>query len=99
MRSAYCSRFAVLALGSLALSPAVAFAQAANELPADREEIVITHSKLGPLSEWEQMQQHSADYRRLKAKFDPTTGSSHTDSWASDRNLASHSNSSDSFMQ
>ena len=100
MRSANRSKFTLLAFGSLMMIPAVALAQAAsNELPPDREEIVITHSRLGPLSEWAQMQQHSADYRRLKAKFDPTTGSSHTDSWASDRNLASHSNSSDSFMQ
>jgi hypothetical protein len=99
MRSAICAKFAVVTLASLALSPAVAFAQAANELPPDREEIIVTHSRLGPLSEWAQMQQHSAEYKRLKAKFDPTTGSSHVDSWASDRNLASHSNSSDSFMQ
>jgi hypothetical protein len=91
------------ALASLALSlgagTALAQAQPANELPADREEIIITHQRLGPLSDWAAMQQHSDDYRRLKAKYDPTTGSSHTDNWASDRNLASHNNSSDSFMQ
>lgn len=74
-------------------------APAASELPADREEIIITHQRLGPLSDWAAMQQHSADYRRLKAKYDPTTGSSHTDNWASDRNLASHSNASDGFEQ
>jgi hypothetical protein len=91
------------ALASLALSlgagTALAQAQPANELPADREEIIITHQRLGPLSDWAAMQQHSDDYRRLKAKYDPTTGSSHTDNWASDRNLASHNNSSDSFIQ
>ena len=78
------------ALASLALSLGAgsALAQAANELPADREEIIITHQRLGPLSDWAAMQQHSADYQRLKAKYDPTTGSSHTDNWASDRNLA-----------
>ena len=102
MRSAFGSKFAVLALGSwalgsLALMPA-ALAQSDSD-SSDPEEIVITHSKLGPLSEWAQMQQHTADYQRLKAKFDPTTGSSHTDNWANDRALASHSNSSDSFMQ
>jgi hypothetical protein len=91
------------ALASLALSlgagTALAQAQPANELPADREEIIVTHQRLGPLSDWAAMQQHSDDYRRLKAKYDPTTGSSHTDNWASDRNLASHNNSSDSFIQ
>ena len=71
----------------------------AAPLPDDREEIVITHQRLGPLSDWAAMQQHSADYRRLKAKYDPTTGSSHTDNWASDRNLASHNGSGDSFIQ
>ena len=65
----------------------------------EREEIIITHHPLGPLSEWASMQQHSADYKRLKEKYDPTQGSSHTDNWASDRNLASHNNNSDSFMQ
>jgi hypothetical protein len=90
---------------SLALSVGAgpAFAQSAqpasNELPPDREEIIITHQRLGPLSDWAAMQQHSADYRRLKAKFDPTTGSSHTDNWASDRNLAAHNGSGDSFIQ
>jgi hypothetical protein len=78
---------------------APAFAQKSDELPPDREEIIVTHSKLGPLSEWAQMQQHTADYERLKAKFDPTTGSSHTDNWSSDRALASHSNASDGFEQ
>ena len=89
------------ALASLALSfgAGSALAQAASEPAGDREEIIITHQRLGPLSDWAAMQQHSADYQRLKAKYDPTTGSSHTDNWASDRNLASHSNSSDSFIQ
>ncbi len=80
------------ALVSLALSlgaaPARAQSAPAATLPADREEIIITHQRLGPLSDWAAMQQHSADYRRLKAKYDPTTGSSHTDDWASDRHGA-----------
>jgi hypothetical protein len=70
-----------------------------QQLPTDREEIVVTHQRLGPLSEWAQMQQHEADYQRLKAKFDPTTGSSHVDNWTSDRALASHNGSGDSFIQ
>ena len=87
----------------LSLAGGAAFAQASQqasgELPPDREEIIITHQRLGPLSEWASMQQHSADYQRLKAKFDPTQGSSHTDNWASDRNLATHNGSGDSFIQ
>ncbi len=95
----------VAALASLTLPLGVgsALAQAApssaNALPDDREEIIITHQRLGPLSDWAAMQQHTADYNRLKAKYDPTQGSSHTDNWASDRNLASHNQSSDSFIQ
>ena len=95
----YSLKAAALASLALSLGAGTALAQAASELPADREEIIITHQRLGPLSDWAAMQQHSADYQRLKAKYDPTTGSSHTDNWASDRNLASHNNSSDSFMQ
>ncbi len=99
------NKLMAVAAVSLALSVGAgpAFAQSAqpasNELPPDREEIIITHQRLGPLSDWAAMQQHSADYRRLKAKFDPTTGSSHTDNWASDRNLAAHNGSGDSFIQ
>jgi hypothetical protein len=95
---------AAAAVGMLAttIGATGAFAQAAapaGELPPDREEIVITHQKMGPLSDWASMQEHSAEYRRLKAKFDPSQGSSHTDNWASDRSLASHNGSGDSFMQ
>lgn len=88
-----------LALAGLALPLAAGAALAQSGGSSEREEIIITHQRLGPLSEWASMQQHSADYKRLKEKFDPTQGSSHTDNWASDRNLASHSNNSDSFMQ
>jgi len=92
---------AAAAMLAVPLAAGTAFAQAAssNDLPPDREEIIITHQRLGPLSEWASMQQHSADYRRLKQKYDPTQGSSHTDNWASDRNLATHNGSGDSFMQ
>ena len=92
-----------VAMVSLALSLASGAAQAqskpapAVDLPPDREEIIITHQRLGPLSEWAAMQQHSADYRRLKAKYDPTTGSSHVDSWASDRALAAPSQTGGGF--
>ncbi len=101
----FATRFMAVAAAALTLSfggvPAMAQSSqpAASDLPPDREEIVITHQRLGPLSDWAAMQQHSADYRRLKAKFDPTTGSSHTDNWASDRNLATHNGSGDSFIQ
>jgi hypothetical protein len=95
----YSLKAAALASLALSLGAGTALAQAASEPSGDREEIIITHQRLGPLSDWAAMQQHSDDYRRLKAKYDPTTGSSHTDNWASDRNLASHNNSSDSFMQ
>jgi hypothetical protein len=94
---------AVVAIVALPLAAGAAFAQAAqpaaNDLPADREEIIITHQRLGPLSEWAAMQQHSSDYQRLKQKYDPTQGSSHTDNWASDRNLAAHNGSGDTFIQ
>jgi hypothetical protein len=90
-----------VAAGALALSLAGGvYAQApatGGELPADREEIVITHQRMGPLSDWAAMQEHSAEYRRLKAKFDPTTGSARVDNDAADRSFAGHSNSSDSF--
>jgi hypothetical protein len=90
--------YAALGFTVFALAPAAARAQQKpEELPADREEIVVTHSPLGPLSEWAQMQQHTAEYQRLKAKFDPTQGSSHVDNWANDRALATHNNG-DSFM-
>jgi hypothetical protein len=98
----FSTSFKAMAVASLALPLAVGTALAQSSptsASSDREEIIITHHPLGPLSEWASMQQHSADYKRLKEKYDPTQGSSHTDNWASDRNLASHSNNSDSFMQ
>ncbi len=105
MRSVF-SMKSLLAIGlgavtAMLLAPG-AFAQAsapAAELPPDREEIVITHQRMGPLSDWASMQEHSAEYRRLKAKFDPSTGAARVDNDAADRQLAGHSNSSDSFEQ
>jgi len=103
MRSVLTLKFMVAAVGSLTalLATGSAFAQAAApaELPADREEIVITHQRMGPLSDWASMQEHSAEYRRLKAKFDPSTGAARVDNDNADRQLAGHSNSSDSFEQ
>jgi hypothetical protein len=88
------------AVASLALSLGAgsALAQSSSD-STEREEIIVTHQRLGPLSDWASMQQHSADYKRLKEKYDPTQGSSHTDNWASDRALAQHNNNSDSFIQ
>jgi hypothetical protein len=91
---------AAFATAILALGAGSALAQAPSTASdGDREEIIVTHQRLGPLSEWASMQQHTADYNRLKAKYNPTTGSSHTDSWASDRALASHQGGNDSFIQ
>src|SRR5271154_3298887 len=90
---------AALASAMLSVGAGSALAQAANDGSSDREEIIITHQRLGPLNEWAAMQQHSDDYRRLKAKYDPTTGASRTDNWASDRNLATHQGGNDSFIQ
>jgi hypothetical protein len=73
-------------------------ADSSNDLSPDRDEIIVTHSRLGPLSDWAQMQAHTADYERLKAKFDPTTGSSHVDNWANDRAMASQNGSGNSFI-
>ena len=87
------------AMLSVGAGSALAQASATSGDSADREEIIITHQRLGPLSEWAAMQQHSDDYRRLKAKYDPTTGASRTDNWASDRNLATHQGGNDSFIQ
>ena len=104
MRSVLTLKFmTVAAVGSLTmlLATGSAFAQASApaELPPDREEIVITHQRMGPLSDWAAMQEHSAEYRRLKAKFDPSTGAARVDNDNADRQLAGHSNSSDSFEQ
>ena len=87
------------AVASLLLPLGAGSALAQSSDSGDREEIIITHQRLGPLSEWAAMQQHSADYNRLKAKYDPTTGASRTDNWASDRNLATHNGGNDSFIQ
>lgn len=105
MRSVFSMKsLLAMALGAVAamLVAPGAFAQAsapAAELPPDREEIVITHQRMGPLSDWASMQEHSAEYRRLKAKFDPSTGAARVDNDRADRQLAGHSNSSDNFEQ
>jgi hypothetical protein len=64
----------------------------------DREEIIVTHSRLGPLSEWAQMQAHNAEYRRLKEKFDPTTSTGRVDADTSDRALAAPTSGNGAFM-
>jgi hypothetical protein len=78
---------------SLAGGMALAASLAAASLPAlaadpqisEREEIVVTHKRLAPLSEWAQMQAHEAEYQRLKAKFDPSPAESPVDLQAADR--------------
>ena len=93
---------AAVATAILSLGAGSALAQApstTSDTSGDREEIIVTHQRLGPLSDWAAMQQHTADYNRLKAKYNPTQGSSHTDSWASDRNLAAHNGGNESFIQ
>lgn len=71
----------------LLLLAAAPVSRAIAEGDDDREEITITHSKLGPLSDWAQMQSHEAEYRRLKAKFDPSPNNPPVDAAASDRQL------------
>jgi hypothetical protein len=94
---------AVAVAGTLALSmtvPTIArAADSSNDLPPDREEIIVTHSRLGPLSDWAQMQAHEAEYQRLKAKFQPTEGSNHVDNWASDRAAAQPTAPGQAFVQ
>jgi hypothetical protein len=93
---------AAVATAMLSLGASSALAQApsaTSDTSGDREEIIVTHQRLGPLSDWAAMQQHTADYNRLKAKYNPTQGASRTDSWASDRNLATHNGGNDSFIQ
>ncbi len=84
MRPAYRTLTSIALTASLAAVPLVR-AIAADE--PEREEIIITHSKLGPLSDWAQMQAHEAEYRRLKAKFDPSPNNSPVDAAAADRQL------------
>jgi hypothetical protein len=74
----------VCAVALAALVATGGIARAADDLPVDREEIIVTHQRLGPLSDWAQMQQHSADYKRLKEKFDPSSsGAPHYDPYTS----------------
>ena len=84
-------RRAIRTLTSIALAAslaAVPFLRAmATEDDPDREEIIITHSKLGPLSDWARMQAHEAEYQRLKAKFDPSPNNPPVDAAAADRQL------------
>jgi hypothetical protein len=100
MRSALSSYLpAAAVVACIAFAPVAAFAQQKTDDLGDREEITITHSRLGPLSDWAQMQQHTAEYNRLKAKFDPVQGSSHVDSWANDRALSSTNQTGDAFIK
>jgi hypothetical protein len=92
------SLFSVTALAMSA--PLICGAATAADAPKsdDREEIIVTHSRLGPLSDWAQMQAHNAEYRRLKEKFDPTTGTGRVDADTSDRALAAPTSGNGAFM-
>lgn len=64
-------------------------ASAQTDKPHDkREEIIIPGKKDKPLSEWEQMQAHDAQYRALKARFDPDLRQTNVDRDAADRDFA-----------
>ncbi len=104
MRSIFGSTFsAAVTAGALAASlafPALAADAPKDTLGPDREEIIVTHSRLAPLSEWAQMQAHEAEYQRLKAKFEPGQGgANHVDTWASDRAAAQPAAPGTAFMQ
>jgi hypothetical protein len=61
-----------------AMLPAIAAAQTAGtassadapEAPK-RDELIIHGSRNRPLSEWDRMREHSAEFGRLRARFDP----------------------------
>ena len=72
---------------ALVVLPAATVVAADAQRPEIDDEITITHSKLGPLSDWAQMQAHNAEFQRLKAKFDPSPHNSPVDAAAADRAL------------
>ena len=59
-----------------------------DTLQDKREEIIVPGRKNKPLSDWEQMQAHDAQYRELKARFDPDLRQTNTDRDAADRDFA-----------
>ena len=62
---------------------------AQTEAPRDkREELIIQGKRNRPLSDWELMQAHEAQYRQLKAKFDPDLRQTTVDQGAADRDFA-----------
>lgn len=87
MRSAIGALSATVMAASLWAMGPIAQAADVPQSADDREEIIVTHSKLGPLSDWAQMQAHNAEYQRLKAKFDPSANHSAVDSARADRAL------------
>ena len=60
MRTAFGTLTAMTLVASVGIAIPAALAA---DPPADdeREEIIITHSKLGPLSDWARMQAHNAE--------------------------------------
>lgn len=73
------------ALAGAILAAPIGYAASADKAEVTDEEIVITHHRLGPLSDWAQMQAHNAEYQRLKQKFDPSPNHSPVDAAAADR--------------
>jgi hypothetical protein len=79
-----------------AMLPAIAAAQTAGtassadapEAPK-RDELIIHGSRNRPLSEWDRMREHSAEFGRLRARFDPERRQTSVDSDAAARDFAS----------
>ena len=79
-------RMLYLVAGIALLAPSAGAAGDAQK--AQLDEVIVTHSRMGPLSEWARMQAHEADYQRLKAQFDPTQPVSRVDQDTADRNAS-----------
>lgn len=73
---------------SVFLATAPLHAQTADDAAGKREELIIHGSRDKPLGEWAQMQAHEADYKRLKAKFDPDRRQTNVDADAAARDFA-----------
>jgi hypothetical protein len=78
-----------------AMLPAMAAAQTAGTASSDapeapkRDELIIHGNRDRPLSEWERTREHSAEFGRLRARFDPERRQTSVDSDAAARDFAS----------